>query len=425
MSDTAVDSKFISGLKDLKTVGRYEILNKIGQGGTAVVYLGRDPYIRRHVAIKISLPSDRYREKFFLEVQSAGRFNHPNIVSIYDAGVHGDYCYITMEYVDGDTLEEFCQPDHLFPVATAVEIVLKVCKGLDYAHQQGVIHRDIKPSNIMLDKAGNVKITDFGIAHLTGHTAPLGVYGTPSYMSPEQLKEEMVGIQGDIFSLGCVLYELLTGEQAFGGTNHFSIMYKITNDEPKSILELRPDLSKILEDITLKALNKDPDKRYQTCMDLAYDLRIALRGLTDAPKGEKLKDIVDYILNVPFFHNFTPDQIRELIGASNIVRVSKGKIIVAYGEINDSFYIILSGKTKVRKGDIDIAIIGVGECFGEMAFIAGQPRSATVVADTDCVLLKISATLLDKSSEAIQLLFYKNFATTLVRRLSSNNSKKD
>jgi eukaryotic-like serine/threonine-protein kinase len=425
MSDTPIDSKFISGLSDLKEVGRYEILDKIGQGGTAVVYLGRDPYIRRQVAVKISLPSDKYRERFFLEVQSAGRFNHPNIVSIYDAGVHGDYCYITMEYVEGDTLEKFCQKDHLFPLTKAVEIVLKVCKGLDYAHQQGVIHRDIKPSNIMIDKAGNIKITDFGIAQLTGQTAPVGVYGTPSYMSPEQLKEDASGIQGDIFSLGCVLYEVLTGEQAFYGTNHFSIMYKITNDEPKSILELRPDLPKILGDITLKALKKDPDERYQTCMDFAYDLRVALRGVTDAPKGEKMKDIVDYIQNVPFFHTFSPDQIRELIGASNIVRVGKDKIIVADGEINDSFYIIISGKTKVRKGTNDIATIGVGQCFGEMAFIAGQPRSATVAAHTDCVLLKISATLLDKSSDSIQLLFYKNFATTLVRRLSNVNGKKD
>jgi serine/threonine-protein kinase len=422
--NTGIDSDFISGLGDLKTVGRYEILRKIGQGGTAVVYLGKDPYIKRKVAIKIALPSDRYREGFFLEVQSTGRLNHPNIIAIYDAGVHGEYCYITMEYVEGDTLETCCKKENLLPLNKAIEIILKVCHALEYAHKQGVIHRDIKPSNILMDAEGNVKITDFGIAQVSGQTAPMGVFGTPSYMSPEQLKEEMSGSQGDIFSLGCVLYELLTGEQAFAGNNFFSIMYKITEGEPPSMLELRPDLPKILEEITLKALKKDPSERYQTCMDLAYELRVALRGITETTKDDRQKELVDYIHNIPFFQNFTTEHVQELLSTSNIVRVSKGKVIVSHGEINDSFYIIMSGKTKVRKDGKDIAKIGIGECFGEMAFIAGQPRMASVVADTDCVLIKISATLLDRLPESIQVLFYKNFAKTLVSRLSKPADKK-
>ncbi|MFC1858522.1 protein kinase [Thermodesulfobacteriota bacterium] len=423
MVDTPVNGDFISGLEDVKSVGRYEIIQKIGQGGTAVVFQGRDPYIRRYVAIKLSQPSDRYRESFFLEVQSAGRFNHPNIVSIYDAGVYNDYCYITMEYVEGPTLEKFCDKDNLLPVNRVIEILLSVCNGLDYAHKEGVIHRDIKPSNIMVTKEGNIKITDFGIAQLTGHTAPTGVFGTPSYMSPEQLKEEMAGLEGDIFSLGCVLYELLTGKQAFSGHNYFSIMYKITNEEPPTVRELRPELPAILEEITAKAMKKDFKERYQTCMDLAYELRVALRGIVETKSDEKLKDIVDYIRKVPFFHNFSKEQVNELVAASDIVRVIKGKVIVAHGEINDSFYIILSGRANVRKDGRDIAQIGVGECFGEMAFLGGQPRVASVAADTDCVLIKISATLLDRSPESIQLLFYKNFGMTLVRRLSQPKKK--
>jgi len=422
--DTTVDSDFISGLGDLKTVGRYEIASKLGQGGTAVVYLGKDPYIKRKVAIKIALPSDRYREGFFLEVQSTGRLNHPNIIAIYDAGVHGEYCYITMEYVEGDTLEKYCRKDNLLSLSKTIEIILKACHALDYAHKQGVIHRDIKPSNIMMDTEGEIKITDFGIAQVSGQTAPMGVFGTPSYMPPEQLKEEISGSQGDIFSLGCVLYELLTGEQAFSGGNFFTIMYKITDGEPPSMLELQPGLPKILEEITLKALIKDPADRYQTCMDLAYDLRVALRGITETTKDEKQKDLVDFIHKIPFFNNFTTEHVHELLSTSNIVRVSKGKVIVSHGEINDSFYIIMSGKTKVRIDGKDIATIGIGDCFGEMAFIAGQPRMASVVADADCVLLKISATLLDRLSESIQLLFYKNFAKTLVSRPSKPSGKK-
>jgi serine/threonine-protein kinase len=144
----------------------------------------------------------------------------------------------------------------------------------------------------------------------------------------------------------------------------------------------------------------------------------------ETTKDEKLKDIVDYIHHIPFFSNFSIEYIQELLSTSNIVRVGKGKVIVSLGEINDSFYVIMSGTTKVRKAGKDIATIGIGECFGEMAFIAGQPRVASVVADSDCVLLKISATLLDRLPESIQLLFYKNFSKTLVSRLSNPADKK-
>lgn len=424
MTDKRVDDNFLSGLADLKNVGRYRISKKLGQGGAAVVYLGRDPYIKRNVAIKISKPSDRYRESFFVEVQSTGRFNHPNIVTIYDAGVFGEYCYITMEYVEGVTLEDYCHPDNLMPLSKVVEIIFSICQALDYAHEQGVIHRDIKPSNIMLDNAGNPKIADFGIAVVTGETAQIGVFGTPSYMSPEQLKDETVGYHSDIFSVGCVLYELLAGQQAFPGNNNFAIMYKITSEDPPPLKTLRPDLPQVLIDITEKALAKDVKERYQTCRDLAYELRVALRGLSgDVKKGEKLKDVVDYVHRVPFFATFTKVQVAELIAASNVIKVPKGKVIVSDGEIDDSFFIVLSGKTQVQKGDQVIAQVGVGECFGEMSFICGQARTATVIASTDCAMLKISATLLDRSPETIQLLFYKNFARTLVQRISGGGKK--
>jgi len=403
-------------------VGRYKIIRKLGQGAAGVVYLGRDPYIKRQVAIKISQPtSENARERFFIEAQSAGKLNRPNIVAIYDAGTHGSSCYIAMEYVEGPTLENYCNKENLLPVNKVVEIIFRVCIALDYAHKQGVIHKDIKPSNIMLDKGGTAKITDFGIAQISERTVEMGFFGTPSYMSPEQLKDEVVGSESDIFSLGCVLYELLTGQQTFSGDKIFSIMYKITNEEPESVRSIRPDIPKILEDIIQKALSKNIKERYHSCMDFAYDLRVAFRGL--AGTVGKVKDVTGYIHNIPFFNDFTKDQVKELVGASNLIKAQEGKIIVAEGEIDDTFYIVLSGRLKVRKSDEDIAFIDVGQCFGEMSFIGGQARTASVVADGDCVLIKISATLLDKSSESIQLLFYKNFAITLVHRLSKKVEK--
>ena len=422
-----VDTKFLADLSDLKTVGRYEIIGQLGQGSMGVVYRGRDPYIGREVGIKIARPSsnvvgekvDKYRERFFLEAQSAGRLMHPNIIAVYDAGMYKDFCYITMEYVDGPTLERHCKKDNLLPISKVMEIMFVVCKALDYAHKMDVVHRDVKPSNIMLTQSGSVKIADFSIAQIKSEqTVSEGIIGSPSYMSPEQVKEEPVGDRSDIFSLGSVLYELLTGEQAFPGDNYFSIVYRITNEEPVPIREIRSEVPEVLERIVRKALAKEPADRYQTCMDLAYDLRVALRGITGTTRSEKVEDVVDYVLSVPFFEDFSKDQVKEILNASNIIKVRKGKVVVAEGEIDDSFFIILSGRAAVRKEDKNIATIGRGECFGEMSYLSGQPRVATVLADTDCVLLKISATLLDKSSESMQLPFLRSFARALIRRLS-------
>jgi len=422
-----VDTQFLADLSDVEKVGRYEIMAKLGQGSMGVVYLGRDPYINRKVSIKISRPAgdvvgekvDKYREQFFVEAQSAGRLMHPNIVAIYDAGMYKDFCYITMEHIDGPTLEKFCHKDNLLPISKVVEILFSVCNALDYAHKRGVIHRDIKPSNIMLNKAGDVRITDFGIAQIkTQQTASQGVIGSPSYMSPEQVNEEPVEDKSDIFSLGCVLYELLTGEKAFPGENYYSIMYKITHEDPVPLSEYRPDVPEILSRILMKSLEKDPARRYQTCMDFAYDLRVALRGLKGSATSDKIENVVDYIHSVPFFESFTKEQVKEILNASNVIRVMQKKVVVAEGEIDDCFYIILSGRVVVKKNKRAIATIGRGECFGEMSYLSGETRAATVVADTDCILLKISATLLDRSSESIQLRFLKKFAMTLLRRLS-------
>ena len=419
MEDKDVNHEFIRDILRLKTIGRYKIIRELGQGASGIVYLGRDPYIKRYVAIKISQStSERALEKFFVEAQFAGQLNHPNMVMIYDVGTQQKLSYITMEYVEGTTLKKYCHKDNLLPVTKVIEIIFGICDAIDYAHRKNIIHRDIKPSNIMLDKNEIPKITDFGIAQMTAGTSEMGVWGTPGYMSPEQLKEELIESNSDIFSLGCVLYELLTGERAFQGKNNFSVMYKITNEEPIPVTELRPELPQVFDDIIKKAINKDTTERYQSCMDLAYDLRVALRGLSETVPDGEIEDGVDYVQHTSFFKDFTKDQIKELLMASTINNFSKGKVIVSEGEIDDTFYIILSGRANIRKNNKDIGSIGDGDCFGEMAYISGQARSATVLADTNCMVLQISATLMDKSSSDIQLLFYKNFAKALVSRFS-------
>jgi serine/threonine protein kinase len=416
-------------LGDLKTVGRYQILKKLGQGSRGAVYLGKDPYIERQVAIKIyRLPDgisprevEAYKKRFFVEAQSAGGLTHPNIVAIYDAELHQGLCYIAMEYVDGPTLEKFCDPHNLLPLERVLRIALSTCRGLEYAHQNGVIHRDIKPSNIMLSSAGQVKITDFSVAYVVKvnrSTLVKGLYGSPGYMSPEQVREEPITKRSDLFSLGSVLYELLTGKKAFGGENEYSILYKIVNEEPLPVLELRPELPKAFERILSKALAKDPSQRYQNNMDFAYDLRLALSSLKGTPKDTHDRELLNYIQGLTFFNNFTETQIDEIISASNVVKFEKGETIIEEGGIDDSFYILISGQVTVQKGGREVATLESGVCFGEMAYLTGEARSATIISKGECILLEFCATLLNKLPESIQLLFYKNFTQTIIKRLS-------
>jgi serine/threonine protein kinase len=420
-----------------KKVGRHTIFHELGRGNMGIVLLGIDPYIDRLVAIKIPKPSDivtrrsptTYYQDFFREARSAGKLIHANIVSVFDADVTEDSCYVTMEHIDGPTLKDYCRKDNLLPVDRVINIISDACKALDYAHNKGVVHWDIKPANIMLNSAGVVKITDFGIARMT-HEARADameeketkISGTFSYMSPQHITAlDKVDGRVDIFSLGCVLYELLTGQKAFDGDNIYAVAYKIAHEEPISILDIRPELPETLDKIVKKALAKDTDMRYQTGMEFAYDLGVASRRLSIAKKEIAVENLVDYVHNTPFFEIFSKEQVKEILSASTITRVFKGSIIVAEGEIDDSLYIILSGKVDVLKGEKKIDSIDKGECFGEMAYLSGKPRAATLKADTDCILMKISAVLMDGVPASVQLLFMKSFALTLVNRISINH----
>ena len=417
-------------LNDLKTIGRYEIVKKLGQGSKGSVYLSTDPYIERQVAIKIyRLPNDtvakdveKYKKKFFVEAQLAGRLLHPNIVTVYDADLQEDLCYITMEYVDGGTFAKHCKSPDLLPPKRVLEMVFSVCKGLDYAHQNEVIHRDIKPSNLILSAEGQVKITDFSIAYVkrSQSTLETGLFGSPLYMCPEQIKEEAITGKSDLFSLGSVLYELLTGIRAFDGENEYATMYKIVNEEPTAIFDLRPELPKIVGEVLDKALAKDPAQRYQAAMDFAYDLRLALHDLQNTTSEDLDTELLNYIQTLPFFHNFDETQIGEILKVTEVIKVEGDKTIIQEGEVDDSFYILISGDVIVRKGHKVVTTLGKGQCFGEMSYLTGEARNASIVTENECILLKFSSTLLDGLSEAIQLLFFKNFTQTIIHRLSNS-----
>ena len=273
-----------SGDMEKPMLGRYEVEKELGKGAMGVVYLGRDPKINRVVAIKTMALSqefdaeelDEVKERFFREAETAGRLNHPNIVTIYDAGEEHDLAYIAMEFLKGKDLTEFTKKDKLLPLPKVIDIVIKAADALDYAHAQNVVHRDIKPANIMYEvENGNVKLTDFGIARITdaSKTKTGMVLGTPSYMSPEQIAGKKVDGRSDLFSLGVMLYQLCTGSLPFTGDSMATLMFKIANEPYPDPLSRRPDLPPELKPIIDKALQKSPDDRYSRGAEMVRDLR--------------------------------------------------------------------------------------------------------------------------------------------------------
>ncbi len=265
------------------TLGRYEVEKQLGKGAMGIVYLGRDPRINRTTAIKTFRFEDEYdsddvkdmKEKFFREAESAGTLSHPNIVTIYDAGDEQDLAYIAMEYLEGDDLEKYIKKDNLLPMRKVIDYIADIADGLNYAHERGIVHRDIKPANIMLLKSGVIKITDFGIARITAtsKTQTGIVKGTPYYMSPEQFSGEKVDGRSDIFSLGVMMFQLLTGQLPFYADNPAALMNKIMNVPHPDPRKINPKIVKPLVLILNNALMKDRNKRYQKASQMSAHLR--------------------------------------------------------------------------------------------------------------------------------------------------------
>ena len=275
------------GTVEKPMLGRYQIEKELGKGAMGVVYLGKDPKIGRVVAIKTMALAQEFepdeleevKERFFREAETAGRLNHPNIVTMYDAGEEHDLAFIAMEFLKGKDLAPYTKPDHLLPLAKVIDIVAKTADALDYAHSQNVVHRDIKPANIMYElDTGSVKVTDFGIARITdsSKTKTGMVLGTPSYMSPEQLAGKKVDGRSDLFSLGVMLYQMSTGQLPFIGDSMAALMYKIANEPHANIQSVNPAVPQCLSDVVDRMLDKDIEKRYSRGSEIAADLRNCL-----------------------------------------------------------------------------------------------------------------------------------------------------
>lgn len=413
-------------------LGKYEVVSEIDRGSMGIVYLGHDPYIDRPVAIKVALAEslndaesgERYRKMFFNEAHTAGKLTHPNIINIYDAGTDQDICYIIMEFVKGGrTLKDYCNPENLLPIEKVVEIVFKCAKALDYAHKQGVVHRDIKPSNILVTEEHDVKIGDFSIAHInkpdSTETQPVGMMGSPRYMSPEQLSEEFVTGQSDIFSLGIVMYELLTGKHPFSADNFSRLVAKILNEDPLPVRDVRKDVPESLQTIVTHAMQKKVEERYSMGLDLATDLSRAFDSLEGPEENISEQEKFNSIKALEFFQGFPDAEMWEILRASTWQDYHPDEDIILEGELDDCFYIIIKGSVAVTKGNQVIRNLEAGDCFGEMGYLARTKRTASIQSTSDTSLLKINSTVISQVSLNCQVRFLKVFLRTLIHRLSA------
>ena len=415
-----------------QTIGKYELIRPIGDGNMGTVFLARDPFTLQEVAVKIATPKPadedriarRRRKLFYIEAKAAGMLRHPNIVATIDAGIEDDRRYIVMEYVQGaSTLDRFCRPDNLLPIEHVVGILLKCALAFGFAHDKGVVHRDIKPKNIMLTQDNEIKICDFGLALITSadsaDTQVMGRLGSPRYMSPEQVSEEMVTNQSDIFSLGIVAYEMLTGVSPFRADNISAIAKRITREPHKPLAEYRDDIPPALVHIVDRTLKKHPAGRYQSAMDLAGDLSLIHDEIRHTANEFSGTREFERIRQLDFFDEFEEAEVLEAINAGTWEEFQPGTEIIVEGEFDENFYLLVSGKVSVRRADCEVDVLNPGATFGELGFIINQARTATIVADDKVGVLKIGASLIERTSVNCQLRFQKAFLRNLANRFCS------
>jgi serine/threonine protein kinase len=418
----------------LEHLGKYPIVREIGSGATSRVYLARDTFADREVAIKVFLfdeninpQTERMMHKAFLaEAALAGKLSHPHIVEILDAVAEPEHSYLVMEFVPGTTLEAHADVTNLLPLNKVVEIIFKCIRALEYAFQHGVIHRDIKPGNILLSKSGDTKVSDFGASFQQRRdqdTTQLTGVGSPAYMSPEQIRTEDLTHQTDIYSLGVVMYRLLTGRLPYEANTQAGLSYAILNTPPSRPATLRPDLPPLLDEIVMKAIEKNTAARYKTWLDFGKDLsqafttlRLSGGSVSDSEKFNGLRDM-------PFFEDFDDVALWEVVRIGSWKSIKTGTVIIREADQGESFFLLIGGEVGVTLLGKQLNVIKPGGCFGEILYFTGRMgrRTTTITALGEVTVMEIKADALRVATDACQVGFNKAFMRVLVERLTQAN----
>ena len=414
--------------EDTQRIGKFALIERLGKGSSGTVYKALDTFSGQEVALKVLDASlfashgfnETHRQQFMNEASLAGRLQHPHIASILEASIDEKSGYIAVEYVPGGDLSRAVTPEGLLRIDEVFEIAFKCCGALDYAYRQGIIHRDIKPANLMLSEGSQIKIVDFGAALLsnTQHTQIQDV-GTPSYMSPEQVRGETLSFQSDMFSLGVLLYGLLTGQRPFIGETVTQLLVNIVEKEPPLPSEWRPELDREVDRILMRMLRKDPAKRYANWADLAFDLAdigrfsVYVKEISDREKFTALRGFQP-------LSRLNDAECWELVHASYWVRVPAQTVIMKEGDKGAELLFLAQGEVKVVKQGRLLNVLRTGSYFGEMAHVKGgqMTRQATVETMTDALIAEFRPAAMKKLSLNCQLQLSLSLLNTVVDRLA-------
>ncbi len=414
-------------------IGKYEVQKLLGKGATGSVYLATDAFEGREVAIKVldAMPQDpeeaRRQLKFFQnEASLAGKLRHPHIVSIFDAGVDKkegkDLLYLVMELVEGTSLQPHCSPSDLLPLSRSSQIAYKCCKALEYANSVGVVHRDIKPANIMLRPDFDIKVADFGAAQLArSDTTQVAGVGSPAYMSPEQIRgSEEIDFRSDMFSLGGVMYHMLTGQRPFGGSTAYELMDEILAKEPPPPSEMAPGIPAALDSVVLRALGKSRDERFESWNAFAAALE-PLLSEEDATMSA-LSDVEEFsaMRRLAFFQRFSDTELWEVVRACRCRKFAAGAELIREGVPDEHVYVLAAGMLKVTQKGKLLNAVSPGECVGEMLYArrSTAPRSATVTAMETSWVLGLRIQDIDGFSPHCRARFSEAFLSVMAERLS-------
>jgi serine/threonine protein kinase len=416
-------------------IGKYNIERELGRGATSIVYLARDSFAGREVALKVvecgSIKNTELRRRlqksYLNEAALVGKLFHPHILSIYDAVNEHDLSYIVMEYVGGTTLEAHCNVARLLPIAQVLEVIFRCGMALGFAQRHGIIHCDLKPANILVNEdCTTVKVSDFGAALYedSEHTQLRGV-GSPAYMSPEQVQDHELNHQTDIYSLGVVMYQLLTGRLPLQASNRASLTYQVVNVEPPPPSTYRKDIPESVDRFVMRALSKKTADRVPTWVDFARELSQSSRNVKVASEEIPETQKFDTVRLLTFFHAFREQEIWEALRITCWRRFDEDHWVLREGDSGESFFIVAAGQAKVTRGGLLLDILKPGDCFGEMV-IAGDPlmrRATSVQAMTDLTAIEIRASDLANASDACQKSFNRSYIRILIARLNSANER--
>jgi len=358
------------------------------------------------------------RKQLRNEAALAGKLNHPHIVRTFEAVINDENSYVVMEYVSGGTLEPFIHSDNLLPLDRVVEYLYQCCRALNYAQYHGVIHRDIKPANLLLAGMDGIKISDLGTAVRMDIEQTQSNAGSPNYMSPEQVRGESLTHLTDIYSLGVVMYRLLTGHSPYSPKNLAHLYQQILHDVPLSPSALRRDLPPPLERIVLRALQKNPADRFASWLELGNELA-ALGHFEKSDLEVAENEKFNILRKMKFFGDFGDIELWGILRIGEWQKQPEKTVLMRENEMSDAIYIIIEGSVSVTRGSRLLIALRNGDCCGEMAYIRGRqlPRSATVTANTEITVVKIDPHQLAQLSETCQSHFNQAFLYVLAERL--------